>query len=424
MPEPTTRIHTIVLAACLLIGVFFVGVRYGEERRPAIERAVSLSSTENPPSVSIDFSPFWSAWNILNEKFVAATSTKITDQDKVWGAITGLAASLKDPYTVFFTPEEAKLFENEITGNFEGVGMEIGIKNETLTVIAPLKGTPAERAGILPGDHILKIDDEVSTTMSVDQAVKRIRGNRGTVVRLTILREGKSDPFEISVTRDTIPIPTIDTEHKPSSTASASDGTGKSAGLTKDGIFIIRLYNFSLNSPQLFQNALRQFIDSGSHKLLLDLRGNPGGFLGAAIDIASWFLPVGKVVVIEDTGESGTRKVHRSRGRIVFGGDFKMVILVNGGSASASEILAGALREHKVATLVGSKTFGKGSVQELVKVTPETSLKVTVARWLTPNGVSISDGGLTPDIEVKMTPEDIEKKKDPQMERAIKLLTE
>ncbi len=415
--------HTIALAAFLLLGVFFAGARYGEGRRLSIERVTSLSGTENPAAVSTDFSPFWTAWNILCEKFVAATSTKITDQDKVWGAITGLAASLKDPYTVFFTPEEAKLFESEITGNFEGVGMEIGIKDEVLTVIAPLKGTPAERAGILPGDQILKINDEVSTTMRVDQAVKRIRGNRGTEVRLTILREGKSDPFEITVTRDTIPIPTIDTEYRPSSTASASAGAGERAGLTKNGVFVIRLYSFSLNSPQLFQDALRKFVDSGSHKLLLDLRGNPGGFLGAAIDIASWFLPVGKVVVIEDAGESGTRKVHRSRGRTVFGGDLKMVILVNSGSASASEILAGALREHGVATLVGVKTFGKGSVQELVKVTPETSLKVTVARWLTPNGVSISDDGLRPDVEVKMTPKDIEQKKDPQMEKAIELLT-
>ena len=424
LSEQPRRMHTIALAALLLLGVFFAGARYGEQRLPAIERVVSLSGTENPDVVSTDFSPFWTAWSILNEKFVAATSTRVSDQDKVWGAIIGLAASLKDPYTVFFTPEEAKLFESEITGNFEGVGMEIGIKDEVLTVIAPLKGTPAERAGILPGDKILKINDEVSTNMRVDQAVKRIRGNRGTEVRLTIAREGKSDPFELTVTRDTIPIPTIDTELKPSSTASAGAGAGESAGLTKNGIFVIRLYNFSMNSPQLFQNALRQFVDSGSHRMLLDLRGNPGGFLEAAIDIASWFLPAGKVVVIEDTGERGTRRVHRSRGRAVFGDDLRMVILVNGGSASASEILAGALREHGVATLVGAKTFGKGSVQELVKVTPETSLKVTVARWLTPNGVSISDGGLTPDVEVKMTPEDIEKKRDPQMEKAIQLLTE
>lgn len=421
--EQPRRLYTVALAVLLLLGVFFAGARYGEERRPAVARVVSLGGTENPAAVSTDFSPFWTAWSILNEKFVAATSTRVTDQDKVWGAITGLAASLKDPYTVFFTPEEAKLFESEITGNFEGVGMEIGIKDEVLTVIAPLKGTPAERVGILPGDKILKINDEVSTTMRVDQAVKRIRGKRGTEVRLTIAREGKPDPFELKVTRDTIPIPTIDTELKPSSTASTSMGAGANAGLTKNGVFVIRLYNFSLNSPQLFQNALRQFVDSGSRKLLLDLRGNPGGFLGAAIDIASWFLPAGKVVVIEDTGESGARKVHRSRGRSVFGEDLKMVILVNGGSASASEILAGALREHGVATLVGQKTFGKGSVQELVKVTPDTSLKVTVARWLTPNGVSISDGGLTPDVEVKMTPEDIEKKRDPQLDKAVELLT-
>lgn len=422
MEQKSNRIQTIVLAALLLLGVFYAGILYGERHRPAIERAISLQGKENPASVPTDFSPFWTTWNLLNEKYVSATSTKITDEEKLWGAISGLAASLKDPYTVFFSPEEAKLFENEISGNFEGVGMEIGIKDEVLTVIAPLKGTPADRAGIHPGDKILKINDEVSTHLRVDQAVKLIRGKRGTEVRLTIAREGKPEPFEIKVTRDTIDIPTLDVELKPSAAASADKNTG-GTGLTKDGVFLIRLYNFSLNSPRLFQNALRQFFESGSNRLLLDLRGNPGGFLEAAVDIASWFLPAGKVVVTEDAGERGPKKVHRSRGRAVFTPDLKMVIIMNNGSASASEILAGALREHGIATLVGTKTFGKGSVQELVKVTPETSLKVTVARWLTPNGISISDGGLTPDIEVKLTPEDIEKKRDPQMERAIELLT-
>jgi carboxyl-terminal processing protease len=186
---------------------------------------------------------------------------------------------------------------------------------------------------------------------------------------------------------------------------------------------VLELYNFSAQSPRLFRNALRDFVASGSDKLIVDLRGNPGGFLEAAVELASWFLPPGKPVVIEDFGKQGERRVHRSRGYNVFNENLKMVILINNGSASASEIFAGALREHGRAKLVGTQTFGKGSVQELVKITPETSLKVTVARWLTPNGVSISEGGLTPDIEVKMTPEDAKKKRDPQMEKAIELLT-
>ena len=164
-------------------------------------------------------------------------------------------------------------------------------------------------------------------------------------------------------------------------------------------------------------------MESGSNRLLLDLRGNPGGYLDAAVDMASWFLPTGKVVVSENSGEKVDAKIHRSKGYDVFNKNLKMVILVNGGSASASEILAGALKEYGIAKLVGTRTFGKGSVQELIKLTPDTSLKVTVARWFTPNGNSISDGGLAPDIEVKLTPEDLEKKRDPQMDKAIELLT-
>ena len=188
-------------------------------------------------------------------------------------------------------------------------------------------------------------------------------------------------------------------------------------------MFVIRLYSFSAQSPRLFRDALRKFVESGSNKLLLDLRGNPGGYLEAAVDMASWFLPAGKIIVTEDSGKNGKRAPHRSRGYDIFNKNLKFVILVNAGSASASEILAGALQEHGVAKLVGTKTFGKGSVQEVVKLTPETNLKVTVARWLTPNGVSISLAGLKPDVEVKMTPEDIEKKRDLQTDKAIQLLT-
>ena len=414
----------IIISILLLGGVFYAGFAIGGANRPAVERVTELTGKESPPGIPVttDFSPFWSAWNVLNVKYVPATTTKVaSDEEKVWGAIAGLAASLKDPYTVFMPPEEAKMFESEIAGNFEGVGMEIGIKDEVLTVVAPLKGTPAEQAGVLPGDKILKINNEVSTNMKVEQAVKIIRGKKGTEVSLTLFREGKKEPFEIKIVRGVIDIPTLDTEVKNVKTAAGKEPSG--SGLTENGVFIIKLYNFSANSPRLFKEALVEFENSGSDKLLVDLRGNPGGFLEAAVDMASWFLPEGKVVVTEDAGEKGDTKIHRSRGYNVFGKDLKMVILVNAGSASASEILAGALQQHGVATLVGQKTFGKGSVQELVKITPDTSLKVTVARWLTPNGISISLKGITPDIEVKLTPDDVEKKRDPQMDKAIELLT-
>ena len=411
----------------LLFAVIFgAGFAFGQRAVPPVQKITTLEGKDPAPSIKTvaDFSPFWTAWNTLSEKYVPATSTAVaSDQEKVWGAIEGLTSSVKDPYTVFFPPEEAKMFESEISGNFEGVGMEIGVKDDVLTVIAPLKGTPAERAGIQPGDKILKINDEVSTTMRVDEAVKRIRGKKGTEVTLTLFRDGKKEPFELKVMRDVITTPTLETEVKQGTTVSPSGTTESGSGLRKDGIFVIRLFSFSATSPRLFRDALREFVETGSNKLLLDLRGNPGGYLEAAVDMASWFLPAGATIVIEDAGAKGARNVHRSRGYDVFNKSLKMIILVNGGSASASEILAGALREHGVAKLVGTQTFGKGSVQELVKITSDTSLKVTVARWLTPNGISISLRGITPDVEVKLSSEDIEKKRDPQMDKAIELLT-
>ncbi|MEK7170497.1 MAG: S41 family peptidase [Patescibacteria group bacterium] len=410
----------------ILAVVFAAGFAFGERAVPPIRKVTTLEGKEAPIGVTntADFAPFWTAWNLLNEKYVSATSTAVaSDQEKVWGAIIGLTGSVKDPYTVFFPPEETKMFESEISGNFEGVGMEIGVKDDVLTVIAPLRGTPAEKAGIRPGDKILKINDDASVNMRVDEAVKRIRGKKGTEVTLTLFREGKKESFELKVTRDLIDIPTLETEVRDGKTAASGGAEDSGSEFRNDGVFIIKLYNFSANSPRLFRDALRAFVKTGSNKLLLDLRSNPGGYLEAAVDMASWFLPTGSIIVTEDAGAKGARNVHRSRGYDVFNKSLKMVILVNNGSASASEILAGALQEHGVAKLIGTQTFGKGSVQELVKITPDTSLKVTVARWLTPDGTSISLRGITPDVEVKLSSDDIEKKRDPQMEKAIELLT-
>jgi carboxyl-terminal processing protease len=239
------------------------------------------------------------------------------------------------------------------------------------------------------------------------------------------VREGENKPLEISVVRATIEIPTIETESTPGTVATGEGDGGERVGELKSGVFIIRLFNFTATSPDLFRRALREFISLGTmDKLILDLRGNPGGFLDAAVEVASWFLPAGKVVVKEELSGGVEGRVHRSKGYDVFNGNLKMVILVDGGSASASEIVAGALQEHGVATLVGEKTFGKGSVQELVGITDDTALKLTIARWLTPNGVSISEQGVTPDVVVEITEEDIEAERDPQRERAIKILSE
>ncbi len=397
------RLINVVLSVVIIAVAFFTGAYFGYSKRPEIDKAVSVSNKEPQIETSADFSSFWKVWNLINEKSIYAK--KVSDQDRVMGAIAGLASSLGDPYTVFFPPEENKLFNDTIHGSFGGIGAEIGMKDKIITIIAPLKGTPAEKAGIKSGDKILKIDKTETSDISVDKAIDLIRGEQGTVVTLEILRPGEKTTREFKITRDIIDIPTIDTE------------------LTKQDIFVIKFYSFSENSAELFRQALLKFQKSGSSKLIIDLRGNPGGYLDSAINIGSWFIDEGKIIVREDFGDKKKEEIYRSHGPRIFTDKLKLVVLVNGGSASASEILAGALQENKIATLVGETTFGKGSVQELVNITKDTSLKVTIAKWLTPNGLSISEKGLTPDVVVTMTQKDFDAQKDPQMDKAVEILS-
>jgi carboxyl-terminal processing protease len=395
------------IAAVLVITVTFgIGIYVGSKNTLAVQGvSTKLLGAEATQPDNVDFSAFWNAWQILDEKFVEThKGTPVNDQDKVYGAIKGLAAAYGDPYTVFFPPVENTTFQTEISGNFEGVGMEVGIKNNVITVISPLKDSPAQKAGMKSGDLILKINATSTEGFSVDQAVQLIRGKKGTSVTLTVFSEGDKQTHEITIVRDVIKIPTIETEQR------------------KDGIFVIRFYTFTESSHLLFKDAIQKFVQSKSNKLIIDLRGNPGGYLDSAIDIASWFLPKEAVVVTEDTGGKGINEVYKSNGYNIFNDNLKLIILVDGGSASASEILAGALQQHNIAKLVGTKTFGKGSVQQLVALTKDTSLKITIARWLTPNGTSISEQGLKPDYEVPFTPQDAEKKLDPQLDKAVELL--
>jgi carboxyl-terminal processing protease len=393
----------IVLGIIIALGSYAIGVHRGKESVPS---TISLLNSSTGEPQTVDFAPFWKAWNIINEKYISASTTKpkVSDQDKVYGAIEGLASSLGDPYTVFFPPVESEMFASDIRGNFEGVGMEVLAQNGAITVIAPLKGSPAEAAGIKAGDHIIQIDKESTANMATEDAVQKIRGKDGTTVSLTLVRSGATEPITVSVKRAVIDLPIINTQK------------------LDNGIFKIDLYSFSENSPNLFRGALREFVLSGDHKLILDLRGNPGGYLEAAIDMASWFLPSSKVVVREDFSGAEEQKVYRSRGYDIFNNNLQLIILTDKGSASASEILAGALKEQGVAKLVGDTTFGKGSVQELVDITDNTSLKVTVARWLTPNGVSISEKGVEPDYKVLYTAADKAAGTDPQLKKAIEIL--
>lgn len=395
------QIQNFLGATCVLVFIFTLGIYVGYNNKPWVEKVAGIDN-KNPTTQignDTDFEPFWKVWGLINEKY--PHPEEATGQDRVWGAIEGLTSSLNDPYTEFFPPQESKQFMEQISGEFSGVGMEVGMKDNILTVVAPLKGSPAEKAGIKPGDKIIKIDSKITTDMKVDEAVKLIKGKAGTSITLTLYRQGDEQPFDVKLIREVITIPTIESV------------------IRNDGIQILNIYNFGAGVTDEFKKEITAFKDSGRNKLIIDLRNNPGGFLDAAVEIASYFLPQGDVIVKEDYGTKQAEDVFRSKGYNVVDSDVKIVLLVDGGSASASEILAGALSEHKRATLIGEQTYGKGSVQELIPITDDTSLKITVAKWLTPNGVSISLKGLAPDIKVSITKDDIQKKLDPQLDRAV-----
>jgi carboxyl-terminal processing protease len=397
------RFQSVIISIILIVALYAAGFHAGQKGSSEKVPAYILNATSTE---GVDMAPYWKVWNILEERFAPSSSTTkpTSAEDKIWTSIEGLAASYNDPYTVFFPPVESKAFEEDISGSFGGVGMEVGIANGALTVIAPLKDTPAYNAGVKAGDKILFIGETATAGMTTDEAIKLIRGEVGTEVVITFGREGEETPLVKRITRATIDIPTVNTK------------------IVGDDVFVIELYNFSANSPGFFRRALREFIESKTDKLVVDLRNNPGGYLEAAIDMASWFLPTGKVVVTEDFGQKQEPEVYKSKGYDIFNENLKMAILVNEGSASASEIFAGAMREYGKAVLIGETTFGKGSVQELIPVTDNTSLKVTVAHWLTPNGNSISDGGLTPDIEVESTALNTKDGNDPVLDEAVKYL--
>lgn len=397
----------IIVALVLALG-FLGGLTVGADGGAKVLANVPLlgDGLDATPDAHLDFTDFWKVYNVLQTRFVQthSSTTPVTPQSQVYGAIQGLVASYGDPYTVFFPPEQAKEFNDTISGNFGGVGMEIGVNDKgMLTVIAPLKGTPAERAGILSGDLILGIDGKSTEGMSTDEAVKLIRGPQGTSVTFTLQRKGETK--QVKVMRDTIQVPTIDEHYD-----------------AKTGVYTIALYEFTANSANLFDGAFADFQKSGSSKLIIDLRGNPGGYLDAAVSMASHFLPKGQTVVTEDYEGHQQNIVHSSSGTGGLPSGTQIVILIDQGSASASEIFSGALQDNKVATLIGTRSFGKGSVQELINI-GKASFKVTVARWLTPSGRSISNGGLTPDIKMERTDKDIAAGKDPQMERAVQFLT-
>ncbi len=358
-----------------------------------------LNKDKGDVDAKADFSVFWDTWNIIEDKY---TLESLNYQDMVYGAISGMVNSLEDPYTIFFTPEDRTIFEQDMSGSFSGIGAEIGFRDKLLTIIAPLKNSPAEQAGILAGDKVLKVDDQEIIGISIDEAVTLIRGVKGTPVVLTISREGNDSLLEIEVVRDVIKIDTVEWEVK------------------ENNIVYIRISQFSEKTSNEFDNQIDDILLEDPSGIIVDLRNNPGGYVKTLEGIASKFLDNGDVMFIEDFGEKQID--HKSNGNKKFD-DVQVVVLINGGSASASEIFAGALRDNNGTILVGKKTFGKGLVQEMQKLKDGSALKITVARWLTPNGLDINKNGIEPDYEVEMTLEDYENDRDPQLEKAINILT-
>ena len=349
---------------------------------------------------TLDFSLFWDAYGKLHKNFIDPDN--INDQSVIYGAISGMTESLNDPYTAFFDPKQAKMFQQDLSGSFGGIGIEVGVKKDQLTIVAPLKDTPSERAGLKSGDQIIKINGKNTSDMPEDQAVNLIRGEKGTQVTLTIFREDWSQTKDFTVIRDTIKIPSMDWE------------------LKNNDVAYIHIYQFNQNASADFKKLALEVLKSPAKKIILDLRNNPGGYLEVCQEIAGWFLQSGQVVVIEDFGNNKTAKHYEAEGNSSFA-NYPVVVLINKGSASASEILAGALRDNRNVRLVGEKSFGKGSVQEVVYLADNASfLKITIAKWLTPKGNSISEVGLTPDVKVENI--DTEPSKDLQLEKALEII--
>ncbi|MCH7604665.1 S41 family peptidase [Patescibacteria group bacterium] len=399
----------IIFLLVVVTGIFGVGLSLGKSQAQRIPVEGVVNLTDGQPA-EVDFALFWEAWLTIQERFAAAD--QLDYQNMVYGAISGMVSSLEDPYTVFLTAEQTDVFLDDLSGSFEGVGMEIGIRKDQLTVIAPLEGTPAAKAGLRAGDKIMRIDDASTLDITIEEAVFLIRGPGGTTVVLSILRDDWDVTQDFAIVRDVIQIPTLSWELLAS--------TGEAGG--KEGnVAYIKINHFSEKARFEFVKMTSEILNSDAEKIVLDVRNNPGGFLEVAVSIAGAFLERGNVVVIEEFSSKDQSKNYEAKGNAVFA-SYPVVILINEGSASASEILAGALRDNRGVQLVGKKSFGKGSVQELERLSDDSSLKITVANWLTPNGTLITGDGLEPDIEVELTDEDFEELRDPQLDKALELI--
>jgi carboxyl-terminal processing protease len=405
------KISKLIIVLVVLAATYGLGFYFGNGKDKNSNNIASLGDkiiaySENAKATTtlasnegnFDFNLYAEVWDTIKTNYV--DKNKLTDKELFYGSLKGLAAATKDPYTVFMDPTESKEFSDDLAGTFEGIGAEVGMRNDIITIIAPLDGMPAQKAGLLAGDKLYAIDGKSVLGSTVDEAVKKIRGKKGTKVVLTIIR-GKDKPKDISIVRNVIIVKSVKTEIRP------------------DGIMVIKVSNFNNDTKELFDQAVALAVVKNPKGIILDLRNNPGGYLDTAVSMASEWVEGGPVVIEQFNSNRVNEYAANGKARLK---NFKTIILINGGSASASEIVAGALRDYKKATIIGETSFGKGSVQTLRDLSDGSSLKVTVAKWLTPGGEAINEKGIKPEIEVKITETDINKNLDPQFNKALELL--
>lgn len=392
------KLHNFILLVLLVVLASF-GSGYIVSR-PTLDLTNIFNQTNGVSEKEVDLNLFWEVLGEIKEKYIGRD--KIDYQEAVEGAVTGMVNSLQDPYTVFLDPDQLREFKEGIEGVFEGIGAEIGIKNNVITVISPLEDSPAQKAGLRAGDKILKIDETVTIDMTVEQAVEKIRGEKDSTVSLLISREGWTEAKQIQIVRQVINVPSVRWAMK------------------DDTIAHVQIFRFGPETTKDFTNIAKEISKSKAQKIVLDLRNNPGGFLETSVEVASLFLPENKLVVVEDYG-NGKKDEYKTSGKPLLE-NYPLIVLVNQGSASAAEILAGALKDQKNVKLIGETTFGKGSVQELEYLRNGGAIKITVAKWFTPAGKQINDQGLKPDIEIKQPEEIIITDRDLQLEKALETI--
>ncbi len=363
----------------------------------------SGQTVQSDPEKEVDLSLFWSVWRLLQKHYVSPE--KLETKTMVYGAVSGLVSAIGDPYTLFMTPQDMKMFENALSGTLEGIGAQLELQNGQVVVVAPLKGSPAEKAGLQTKDVIVGVDGKSLEGIGLENVVALIRGPKGTTVSLSVLRGTSHTPVTIAVTRDSIHIPSV--ESKVVKTATGSIG-------------VVALNQFGDDSVAELKKAIQELPTKDLKGLVLDLRFNGGGYLEGATDIVSMFLKSGTVVTVDR--RDADPEVHRVNGSPLLP-DIPLVVLINGGSASASEITAGALQDSKRATIIGTQSFGKGTVQEVIELPGGSSLRVTVAHWLTPAGHDLGKKGVTPDIVVDRTTAQYQAEYDPQLLAAEAWLT-